>query len=97
MDSTTTELKTTAHARWRKQQRGISDEAIRTAIDWGREFPVGNGRTGFFLGRREVRLASLTGDDLRTHARTVVIVDGTNLVVTTYRASRPRHLAKRAA
>ena len=71
----------TNHARHRQRQRAISDELVREAIWWGREFRQRDGCTVYRVGRREAQEAG------RREIRGLVVVLSPNgAVITVYRS-----------
>lgn len=78
----------TRHAQYRCRTRGISEEAVAAALDYGRHRHR-SGADHYIIGWREVRYWAKRGVDISRHASVrVVCVDGA--VLTTYR-NRPRH------
>jgi hypothetical protein len=65
-------------------------QALEAALDFGTPRKAGNGSLEYYLGRREVAAAWRFGLDLRRFERTAVIVSACGLVLTVYKAPRPR-------
>ena len=74
----------THHARERMNQRCITDEAIRTAIDCGRELHL-RGALIYAVGRREIEFFQRQGLDLSAFDGIQVVCDKTGRIITTYR------------
>lgn len=83
-----------SHASRRKQQRAITDSQLDLVLDWGRQWRQPGGRTAFFLGRRDVRLASNRGVDLRDALHVAAVVADNGLVITTIKSADARRLRR---
>ena len=78
------------HAKMRRQQRGISAEAIAAAMDWGMSVRQPGGRVAYFLGKRTVeRLEIRENLFLERFKNTLVVVSHDGTIVTVGRFSRP--------
>ena len=89
----------TLHIEIRQRQRGICDDAIRTALDFGRCFQRGNGARAYYLGDREIaqvqRRDPTLARRIRRHRRTTVIVaNDTSILITAYRCDHPSFLRR---
>ena len=82
------------HARTRCQQRSVSHDGLMAAIDWGRPYSQPQGRTAYFLGRRQVGEAKCRGVNIRGFQGTVVVVSDDDVVITVVRAQNPRRLKR---
>lgn len=82
------------HARLRCNKRGIHDDHIALALDWGAVIHQHGGRTAFHLGRREAQFARRHGVIVAQSAvgvGVVVAADGT--LITAVRSDDRHRLA----
>lgn len=82
------------HARRRCDQRGIDNDHIALALEWGADIDQHDGRTAFHLGRREADLARRHGvlvPESAVDVGVVVAADGT--LVTAVRSADRRRFA----
>jgi hypothetical protein len=77
----------TTHAQQRLAQRGIPTEAIDAALKWGQQSFIGGGCQAFFLGKREIALATETLDP--KWADTLVVVGEGDAIITAYKCRNP--------
>ena len=82
------------HARQRCDQRGIDNDHIALALEWGADIDQHDGRTAFHLGRREADLARRQGvlvPESAVGVGVVVAADGT--LITAVRSGDRHRLA----
>lgn len=85
----------TEHARRRKEQFRISQEAIVAALNWGRCVRQECGRLAFHLGSRSLAAARREGLKLDAHENTLVVVGPDEAIITVGRYRTPRRLKGR--
>ena len=81
------------HAQQRSQQRAIPKSFIQIAMHWGREEYLSTGVYRYFVGWRELTMASRFGHCLRDVLGLVVICSAKDTIITAYwrrRGSGPR-------
>jgi hypothetical protein len=89
-----TPRKVTYHASKRCAQRGIAVSDLDMVIEHGDEYTQ-SGSTGYFMGVKACARAKKSGINLRNLKGVVVIVAADGCIVTTYKASSPKHLRSR--
>ena len=72
------------HAQQRSQQRAIPNSFIQTAMHWGREEYLSTGVYRYFVGWRDLKMASRFGHCLRDVLGLVVICSAQDTVITAY-------------
>ncbi|MBX3404591.1 MAG: hypothetical protein KF699_14360 [Phycisphaeraceae bacterium] len=86
-----TELKMTAHASTRRQQRGIADGVMEAVLAFGDAYRAGDGCIAYFLGEQAVRRHAPSLRRVADRARNVaVVVSGDGAVVTVQHVPRPK-------
>lgn len=84
----------TEHAWQRMGARGVSSDAIRRALDYGRVAHVRGARI-YFVGRKEVARARRSGLDLSGISGLHVVCGDHGRIMTVYRNHDPRGLRPR--
>ena len=87
-------LSYTDHARVRKAQRAVSDEAIEAVLLYGKPWHQRKGRVALHLGRKQVEAARKQGVDLRSYENTAVVVADGRVVVTVIRTADTKRLRR---
>lgn len=84
-------LKFSKHATMRCQQRGLRDEAVDFALNYGEEYYAGKGAKAYFLGKRSVSEAwRKYGINLDRWRDIAVIIADDTVIVTVQHVSRPK-------
>ncbi len=86
MNRTQHEVTLTPHASRRSQQRAIRPEVVDQVLEWGRVILQPQGRTAYFLGRRDVARLKRQGVDVSA-AESVAVVTRDNAVLTVIRTT----------
>ena len=77
------------HMKTRMSQRGISNEAVASCLQYGRRKHLGRGMLQYFLGHKEVLYYEETeGVHLRPHQGICVIVTMEGTLVTSFRRQK---------
>lgn len=87
-------IRLTHHARVRQQQRGISNDEIRTVLLWGRIYYQGLGRTAYYIGTQEVRRARLEDVELKEYEGIAVVESPDKWIITVIRCNSPSQLKR---
>ncbi len=85
----------TEHARRRKEQFRLRQEAIEAALNWGRLVRQEQGRRAYHLGSRAVAAARKEGLRLDAYENTLVVVGPDEAIITVGRYREPRRLKGR--
>lgn len=86
----------TLHARHRRTERGIPENAVAAALDFGSHVHR-RGADHYTIGWREVADAKKHGVDISAFDGVTVVCTADDRVLTTYRKRRPASLGRRAA
>lgn len=86
----------TAHARHRQSQRGVSDDAIAAALDYGTHVRA-RGADHYTIGWRDVQHLADVGIDISPYEGVTVVCASDGRVLTTYRKERRASLGRRSA
>ena len=86
----------TLHARHCCQTRGIPENAVDAAIDFGHHF-YARGADHYIIGWREVRFWAQQGVDLEPFHGVEVVCASGGQVLTTYRKRRPGRIGRQRA
>lgn len=82
------------HANGRLQHRAITLAQLNLVLDWGRQWRQPGGRTAFFLGRRDIRLARERGIDLSGALHVAAVVADDGVVITAIKSGDARRLRR---
>ncbi|MDA0803005.1 MAG: hypothetical protein O2819_04520 [Planctomycetota bacterium] len=79
------------HATMRRQQRGISDEAIHALLQHSDRYHAGDGALAYFMSKRAVQRARrFYGINLSEWANIALIMSPEGVVITVQHVARPK-------
>lgn len=80
----------TTHGKVRQANRGVSDEALQAALDYGDEHPQNFSRTAYYISDKAVKRAKKEGRDISEFRKLCVVMSYDGAVITTYKTDAIR-------
>lgn len=83
-------VRLTHHAKRRKDQRGISGDAILAALAWGRKYQQPQGRIAYHLDSKSAMSSSLSKEEIVEYKNVAVVEGKDGAIITVYRSPKVR-------